>query len=328
MVSLTRRIRPPFVTTPKILAHCAEILRLVGRHEGLMSPRPQPQLRRRNRIRSIQGSLAIEGNTLSEDQVTAILEHRRVAGPRREILEVQNAIATYDRAATFDPAAERDLLAAHGLMMEGLADDAGRYRRKGVGVLRGRRVTHLAPPPRQVPRLMGDLLKFLRTDRETHPLIKSAVFHYELEFIHPFSDGNGRLGRLWQHVILLRIHPVFEFLPVESVIRSEQRRYYRALGASDKAGASTAFVEFSLETIRQAFEEFAGELRPEAQTGRDRLQVARGHFSDRPFSRKDYLALFRRLSTATASRDLKDGVDRAELTRSGDKSTSTYRFDR
>jgi len=293
-----------------------------------MSPRPQPQLRRRNRIRSIQGSLAIEGNTLSEDQVTAILEHRRVAGPRREILEVQNAIATYDRAATFDPAAERDLLAAHGLMMRGLAEDAGRYRRKGVGVLRGRRVTRLAPPPRQVPRLMGDLLTFLRADRETHPLIKSAVFHYELEFIHPFSDGNGRMGRLWQHVILLRVHPVFEFLPVESVIRSEQGRYYRALGASDKAGASTAFVEFSLETIRQAFEEFAGELRPEAQTGRDRLQVARDHFGDRPFSRKHYLTLFPRLSTATASRDLKDGVDRAELTRSGDKSTSAYRFDR
>ena len=147
MVSSTRRTRPPFVTTPKILAYCADILRLVGRHEGMMSPRPQPQLRRRNRIRSIQGSLAIEGNTLSEDQVTAILEHRRVAGPRREILEVQNAIATYDRAATFDPAAERDLLAAHGLMMRGLAEDAGHYRRKGVGVLRG----HVSPISPRLP---------------------------------------------------------------------------------------------------------------------------------------------------------------------------------
>src|SRR5260221_6824062 len=158
--------RPPFELTPRALASLASIMRLVGRFEGLLSPKPQPRLRRQNQVRTIVGSLGIEGNTLSMDQVTAILDGKRVVGPRREILEVENAIAVYARAGELKAASERDFLAAHGGMMKGLVADAGRYRSKGVGVVHGSHVAHVAPPPKQVPRLVADLIAFIRTDRE------------------------------------------------------------------------------------------------------------------------------------------------------------------
>src|ERR1022692_1847442 len=194
-------MKPPFRITPRILTLSTDIARLVGRCEGLSGTQPQPQLRRQNRIRTVQGSVAIEGNTLSLDQITAILDQKTVRGPRREVTEVRNAIAAYDRAAAWRGGAMRDLLAAHGVMMAGLVTDAGRWRSRDIGVIRGSKVGHVAPRAGRVPELMRGLFSFLARDRATPTIVKACVFYYELEFIHPFSDGNGRLGRLWQHVI-------------------------------------------------------------------------------------------------------------------------------
>jgi Fic family protein len=317
--------RPPFELAPRALASYTSIMRLVGRFEGLQSPKPQLRLRRQNQVRAITGSLGIEGNTLSTDQVTAILEGRKVIGPRREILEVENAIAIYARASRLNPAAEKDFLTAHGALMKGLISDAGRYRSKGVGVVQGARVAHVAPPAKQVPRLMADLFAFIRTDRDP-VVIKAAVVHYEVEFIHPFSDGNGRMGRLWQYVMLVREYPVFQWIPVESIVFSRQADYYRVLAECDRAGDSSRFVEFSLATIEDALGEFLRDLRPSAATAETRLSSAKEAFGRRQFSRKDYLELFKTLSTATASRDLREGVESGALVRIGAKALTRYSF--
>lgn len=317
--------RPPFTVSPTALAAVAEIMRLVGRYEGLDQPAPPPTLRRGNRIRTVVGSLAIEGNTMSVDQVSALLQGKRVAGTQREIREVTNTIAAYDAAPALDPGRERDLPRAHRVLMEGLVADAGAFRAGGVGIFRDEALAHMAPPARRVPELVGRLLGFVRTDR-TPALIKAAVVHYELEFIHPFSDGNGRMGRLWQHVLLRRAHAVFELVPVESVIQARQAAYYRVLGACDAAGDSTQFIEFSLAAIHDSLRELLDALRPAPMSGADRVALAKATFGATTFSRKDYLMLFKRLSTATASRDLRDGVDAKALVRAGDRALARYRF--
>lgn len=248
---------PPYTITPAILSRVAETAGEVGRLGALGGLPNVPKLRRDNRIRSIQASLAIENNTLTLDQVTAVLAGRRVLGPAREIQEVKNAFAAYEAMAGWNPASAKDLLAAHRLMLQGLGDDAGKFRTRAVGIAQGKQLIHLAPPAGRVPGLMKDLLGWLkRTD--AHPLIAGCVFHYELEFIHPFADGNGRLGRLWQTLILSRWNPLCAFLPVESVIRDQQANYYKVLGACDKAGNSTAFIEFLLAALLTALREAAG----------------------------------------------------------------------
>ncbi len=239
---------PPYTITPAILSLVAEIAGEVGRLGALAGTGNVPKLRRENRIRSIHASLAIENNTLTLDQVTSVIAGKRVLGPQREILEVKNAFAAYDAMSSWKPSSVKDLLAAHRLMLEGLVDIAGKFRTRGVGIAQGKRIVHLAPPADRVPGLMKDLLGWLkRTD--AHPLIAGCVFHYELEFIHPFADGNGRIGRLWQTLILSQWNPLFAFLPVETVIRDQQPDYYKVLAACDKAGNSTAFIEFLLSTL-------------------------------------------------------------------------------
>ncbi len=195
--------------------------------------------------------MAIEGNTLSEQQITAILEGKPVIAPPREIQEVRNALLAYEHFPSWNPASEEDLLAAHALLMTGLVERPGAYRHGGVGVMSGNQVVHMAPPADRVAILMGDLLAWL-SRAEVHPLIASCVFHYELEFIHPFEDGNGRMGRLWQTLILSRWNPVFADLPVESIIHAHQQDYSRALADSNDEGASTLFVELMLGVIREA----------------------------------------------------------------------------
>ena len=248
-----------------------------------------------------------------------------MAGTQREIREVTNTIAAYDAAPGLDPGRERDLLRAHRVLMEGLIPDAGKLRVGGVGIFRGEELAHMAPPARRVPELVTRLLAFIRTDR-TPALIKAAVVHHELEFIHPFSDGNGRIGRLWQHVLLRRAHPVFEHVPVESVIQTRQAAYDRVLGACDAAGDATAFIEFSLAAIHDSLRELLDALRPAPLTGEQRVAIAQATFGAATFSRKDYLQLFQRLSTATASRDLRDGVVAGRLIRTGDRALARYRF--
>jgi Fic family protein len=242
---------PPFTLTSAILSLVADIAAEVGRLGPLTGAGNIPMLRRGNRIRSIHASLAIENNTLDLSQVTAVIEGKRVLGPPREIQEVKNAFAAYEAMPEWNPASMKDLLAAHRLMLHGLLDSPGKFRASAVGVAKGNHVVHLAPPAARVPELVKNLLAWLkRTD--THPLVSSAVVHYELEFIHPFVDGNGRLGRLWQTLILSRWQPLFAWLPVETVIRDRQADYYRVLAASDKAGQSTAFIEFSLAALLTA----------------------------------------------------------------------------
>ena len=245
---------PPYSINPAILSLVAEIAGEVGRLGALAGSGNVPKLRRENRIRSIHASLAIENNTLTLDQVTSVIAGKRVLGPQREIQEVKNAFAAYEAMPSWKSSALKDLLAAHRLMLEGLVDEAGKFRARSVGIAKGKRIVHLAPPADRVPGLMKDLLGWLkRTD--AHPLIAGCVFHYELEFIHPFADGNGRMGRLWQTLILSQWHPLFAFLPVETVIRDQQAEYYRILAACDKAGNSTAFIEYLLSALLVALRE-------------------------------------------------------------------------
>lgn len=246
--------QPPFQLTHAMLTRVADIAQLVGAWQAANRQELIPQLRRGNRIKTIQASLAIEQNTLSLEQVTAVLDGKPVLGLPREIQEVRNAFATYEAMAQWQPASLEHLLAAHALMMRGLADDAGQLRKGGVGIYQGEQLVHMAPPAKQVPRLIANLLGWL-SQTDAHPLIASCAFHYELEFIHPFSDGNGRMGRLWQTLILSRWQPMLAYLPVETVIKSRQPEYYRLLGEADQAADCTAFILFLLDAIHESLQQ-------------------------------------------------------------------------
>ncbi len=237
--------------TPDIVRLIAEIGQVIGRLSAQVDSSRELRLRRINRIRTIRGSLAIEGNTLSEEQITAILDGKRVIASPREIQEVRNAIAAYDRFEQWQPEEEEELLEAHRILMDGLLDGAGAYRRGGVGVMAGGQVIHMAPPADRVPKLMGDLLQWLRAT-DQHPLVASCIFHYEFEFIHPFADGNGRMGRLWQTLILSHWNPLFAHIPVESLVHEHQAEYYQALQKSTDQTNSAPFVEFMLRMVLDA----------------------------------------------------------------------------
>lgn len=319
-------MRPPFKVTLKILDYCSQISRIVGQCEGLKLAMPSPQLRRHNRIRSIQSSLAIEGNSLSESQVTDILENKRVLGPAKDILEVKNALVAYGSLRSYDIYAEKSMLKAHKFLMQGLVKDAGMLRSSGVGVFDRQRVVHMAPAAKLVPKLLGDLFGFLKSASDINLLIRSCVFHYEIEFIHPFSDGNGRIGRLWQTAILCAVHPVFEFVPIESLIKKHQKEYYRVLALADKDGDSTVFIEFMLGIIEAAIEEFSKDLKQVVETPETRLESARQKFGRTGFSRNDYMKFHKNISTATASRDLLFGVKNKLLAKTGQKALTRYVF--
>ncbi|VGO12646.1 Adenosine monophosphate-protein transferase SoFic [Pontiella desulfatans] len=242
--------KPPYALTERIV----DLVERIGEELGRASVGERSlRLRRANRIRSIHGSVAIEGNTLSEEQVSAILEGKRVIAPPREILEVQNALEAYDQLVGWSPANESDLLSAHAVMMNGLLDDAGRYRVKSAGVAGKEGVIHVAPPADRVPFLMKQLFQWLETT-ELHPLVSGAVFHYEFEFIHPFADGNGRMGRLWQTLILCRWNSVFGDIAVESMIHEHQQEYYEAINASNAAVNCAPFIEFMLQVILETIQ--------------------------------------------------------------------------
>lgn len=318
--------KPPYSLTEKIFALSSEIQRLLGRYEGIMMPKPSVKLRRSSRIKTVQGSLEIEGNKLTQEQVTAILDGKRVVAPQRDITEVKNAITLYDQAGSFNILSERSLLKAHSIMMEGLVKNPGKWRTSNIGVIAGSKVKHVAPKPGMVPDLISNLFKYLKGEDKKKYLISSCVFHYELEFIHPFEDGNGRMGRFWQHLILTKYHPLFEYTPIESVIRDDQKKYYSALERADKSGESTVFIEFCLEAILSSLTKFLDELKPEPLTTESRLEYAKGEFGKRWFSRKDYIRFFKTISTATASRDLFSGVGSRSIEKRGDKATTEYRF--
>ncbi len=278
---------PPFTLTTRILDLVARISEVLGLLAIPSAPAMSPALRRSNRIRSIQASLAIENNTLTLEQVTAVIAGKRVLGPPQEIQEVRNAFAAYEAMDEWNPASPKDLLLAHKQLMTGLIDHPGRYRSKAVGIAQGKKVVHLAPPAESVNGLMKDLLGWLKKT-DTHPLISSCVFHYELEFIHPFSDGNGRMGRLWQTLILSKWKPMLAYLPVETVIRERQPDYYQALGHSDKAGQSTIFIEFLLSALLQALQEIEKTDQVSDQVS-DQVKALLKALGDKPTSALDLM---------------------------------------
>ena len=241
---------PPCTITPAILDLSVRIGEALGRAEEA-AVGEDLRLRRINRIRNDRGSLAIEGNTLTEDEITTILDGRPVIAPPREVQEVRNAFGAYDAFPEWNPASEVDLLRAHEMLMVGLLAAPGRYRRGGVAVAGGGQVHHIGPPAGRVPHLMSNLLAWLGGTDE-HPLIASSVFHYGFEFIHPFEDGNGRMGRLWQTLILTRWNRLFAWIPVESLIHARQSDYYAAIQESSAKGESTPFITYMLEAIHEA----------------------------------------------------------------------------
>lgn len=299
-------MKPPYDITPEILKWVSSISEKIGEANALFLSKPSPQLRKQNQIKTILSSLQIEGNTLSEEQITALFENKRVIGPEKDILEVRNAIAVYENINALKMSSEKTFLSAHKTLMTGLMDNPGKYRTRGVGVVKGSQVAHLAPPAENVPGLMKDLFRYLKGDNELD-LIKSCVFHYELEFIHPFLDGNGRMGRLWQTVILKEKYPVFESLPFETLISKTQNEYYQALAESDKSGKSTVFIEYMLQIIDLALSNLL-KIHGKPISSEDRITYFLS-LNKNQLTRKEYMEVFRTISTATASRDLKKAVE-------------------
>ena len=245
-----RNKKPPFEITNTMIHQVAEIAELVGRLTSAKQLSANPTLRRTNRIRTIHGSLAIEQNTLSLEQVTAVLNGKQVLAPPKDIAEVKNAYEIYERLDELDPYSVDDLLTAHGIMTRGLVEESGVFRCRPVGVVdQEGNILHFGTLPQYVPDLVMELLDWAKNS-DIHMLIRSCVFHYELELIHPFADGNGRIGRLWHTLLLSQWNPSFAWLPVESMIHARQTEYYAAINASNNAGESTAFIEFMLSTIR------------------------------------------------------------------------------
>lgn len=242
--------KPPFEITNQIIDYVAEIAELVGRMTASSPLSTSPTLRRANRIRTIHGSLAIEQNTLSLEQVTAVLNGKHILAPPKDIAEVKNAYEVYERLDDLDPYSVDDLLTAHGIMTRGLVEESGIFRTRPVGVVDSEgHVLHFGTLPQYVPDLVIELLNWAKTG-EVHMLVRSCVLHYELELIHPFADGNGRVGRLWHTLLLSKWNPAFAWLPVESIIHDRQQEYYAAINISNNAGESTVFIEFMLSAIK------------------------------------------------------------------------------
>ena len=315
-------MNPPYQITPEILKLIASVSEKLGQINAKFLDKPSPKLRKENRIKTIHSSLSIEGNTLTEEQITALIENKRIIGPEKDVNEVLNAIRVYKQLDSFDPKLSKSFLKAHEILMNGLVPENGKYRKKGVGIMAGNRIAHMAPPAENVPHLMNDLFSYLKASKEI-ALIKSCVFHYEMEFIHPFIDGNGRMGRLWQTLILMKEYPVFEFIPFENIIHKTQSNYYHALSQSDKSGNSTTFIEYMLNVIDDSLYNML-DFKSRILSTEDRLTYF-SQVCNPEFNRKDYMNIFKEISSATASRDLKKGVDLGLFDKEGDKIKTIYR---
>lgn len=299
-------MKPPYDITPKILKLITSISEKLGEINATYLSKQSPQLRKQNRIKTIHSSLQIEGNTLTEEQITALIENKRIIGPEKDVIEVLNAIKLYDKIEKYKFYSDKSFLKAHKELMNGLIQSPGKYRTKGVGIVKGNIVEHVAPPAENVPFLMKDLFEYLK-DSEELTIIKSCVFHYEMEFIHPFIDGNGRMGRLWQTLILMSEYPVFEFLPFETLISQTQIEYYNSLAMCDKLGKSTIFIEYMLGVIDKSLSSLL-DYNNRIFKDVDRLEYFI-KLGAKEFTRKDYMNTFKDLSSATASRDLKKGLE-------------------
>ena len=307
-------MKPPYEITSSISEKRGEV-------NANLLDRPSPKLRKQNRIKTIHSSLKIEGNTLTEKQITTLLENKKVIGPKKDILEVLNAIKIYENLEGYNPSNKNSFLKAHKDLMKGLIKNAGKYRNQSVGIIKVSKVEHLAPPLDNVPYLMKDLFQYLQKSDEI-ALIKSCVFHYEMEFIHPFIDGNGRMGRLWQTLILIEKYPIFEFLPFENLISNDQEKYYKALAESDKSGTSTKFIEYMLKIIEISISELL-DFNNRTMNEKDRLEYYVS-LNQIKFNRKDYMDIFKDISSATASRDLKKVAELGLFEKIGEKNKTIY----
>ncbi len=314
-------MKPPYDITPKILKLISSISEKIGEINANYLSKQSPQLRKQNRIKTIHSSLQIEGNTLTEEQITALIENKRIIGPEKDVLEVLNAIKVYEKLNEYKFSSDKSFLKAHFQLMNGLIENTGKYRKQGVGIVKGTKVEHVAPPHENVPHLMKNLFEYLK-DSDELTLIKSCVFHYEMEFIHPFLDGNGRMGRLWQTLILMTEYPVFEFLPFETLISKTQDEYYKSLALSDKSGKSTIFIEYMLGVIEKSLENLLN-YNNRVLKDIDRLEYFL-NLGIKDFNRKDYMNIFKDLSSATASRDLKKGIELNMFERFGNLNKTKY----
>ena len=319
----------PFQLNTEILNLVAEICELTGQLSTQSKLNNSPQLRRSNRIKTIYSSLAIEQNTLTLDQVTAVISGKRVLAPPKDIAEVQNAYEIYDRLDTLNPYSVDDLLLAHEVMTRGLVDESGSFRSGSVGVVDNRgNILHVGTLPAYVPGLVCELLDWVRNDPH-HILIKSCVFHYEFELIHPFADGNGRIGRLWHTLMLSRWNPIFAWLPIESMIHDRQEGYYRAFNAANNAADSTVFIEFMLEAIRDAMLEAAKGIAPVPPSKADKVFARESIIMDylkenNTITNSDVRDLLH-VSSATANRVLNTMADEGMLVRFRSGRTWAYR---
>jgi len=314
-------MKPPYKITSEILRLITSISEKIGEINAKYLDKQNPQLRKQNRIKTIHSSLNIEGNSLSEDQITSIIENKHVIGHQKDIIEVKNAIEVYDNISNLKYYSEDNFLHAHKLFVGGLIESAGSYRRRAVEIAKGDVIAHVAPPHENVPFLMKELFDYLKSEDEI-ALIKSCVFHYEMEFIHPFIDGNGRMGRLWQSVILMDRYPLFEYIPFETLISKNQETYYNALAISDKEGESTYFIEYMLRIIDYSLEELL-DYKARIIKDIDRIEYFMLNGSEQ-FTRKEYMMLFKEISSATASRDLKKGIELGLFQKEGDKTKTRY----
>lgn len=310
-----RNKKPPFEITNEIVDSVAQIAELVGHLTVTNQLTSNPTLRRSNRIRTIHGSLAIEQNTLSLEQVTAVLNGKHVLAPPKDIAEVKNAYEIYDRLEDLDPYSVDDLLTAHGIMMRGLVEESGMFRTRPVGVVDSEgHVLHFGTLPQYVPDLVMELLDWVKNS-PVHMLVRSCVFHYELELIHPFADGNGRVGRLWHTLLLSKWNSAFAWLPVESIIHDRQQEYYNAINASNNEGESTIFIEFMLSAIKMALTEAiqadAGETDKDALRWKDIKEYLKTHDYIMNADVRELLSV----SSATANRILSKLVDQGKLQR-------------
>lgn len=317
-------MKPPYTITSKILSLAVSVSEKLGEVKTAYLNQPPAELRKQNRIKTIQSSLEIEGNTMTVEQITALINNKRVLAPQKDIQEVKNAILVYDQLDKYKAYSLNSLCGAHKLLMTGLVDNAGELRKVNVGIAKGNEIAHLAPPPHLVRSQLEELFKYVKNDADIL-LIRSCVFHYEFEFIHPFLDGNGRMGRLWQAVLLRQEYPVFDYLPIETLIKKTQAEYYDTLSKCDRQGESTLFIEYMLKIINEALEELLSSQSVNL-IGEDRIKLFKDIIKNESFSRKDYMRHFKDISSATASRDLREATEKNILEKKGNGRLTTYKY--
>lgn len=317
--------KPPFDITDKIANLTIEICQLIKQFQATTNFSKNPKLRKKNRIKSIYSSLSIEHNSLTEEQVTAVINGIKVIAPQRDILEVQNACSAYENLSKLNPYNISDLLKTHAIMMRGLSTDAGYFRARGVGVYKGSELIHMGTRPEYVPTLMQQLIDWTKKSK-IHPLIKSCIFHYEFEYIHPFSDGNGRTGRLWHTLILSKWEPLFAWLPIESLIYERQSEYYKALAISDNEGKSTKFIEFMLTVIRDVLKKNVG-INLETEDGIKKINQGRvlGYLEKNQKASATKTALELGLSSRQVERIIAQLKKEGHLQREGSNKNGTWK---